>query len=84
MYHGHRAQKPAEHFPAILALHLAASDGDDKADQRGELDDGGEVHEEAACPPHGAKIFIVAETVLLVVGEGPARFTGQGGVAIMM
>lgn len=82
MYHGDRSQESAQYFPAVLALNFAAADGDDEADEGGELGDGGEAHEETTRPPHGTEI-VIAHTVFLGFGERPAGFV-EGGVAVVM
>lgn len=84
LYYSDSSQQSTEYFPAILALDLAAANGNNEAHEGRQLSDGGKAHEEAARPPHGAKILVVGRAIELGVGEGPAWFTGQGSIAIMV
>lgn len=74
-------QEAADELPAALALEFAAGEDDEEADERGQLDDGGEGEQEAAATPQRAEGLVVAAVVF--AGEGPARGVGDRGAALV-
>lgn len=68
----YHSKQTTQDLPAIFSLDTPTTDGNNKADQCGQLDDGRKAHEEARSPPHGAEVPVVWIAVYLLLGKRPA------------